>query len=85
MAETIKCPACGSEVESAATNCTKCNIYIRNELETLRDIEASTSKVAKVLNSVDASLKTIKGIVLWWLILSILAVLATLAYVISKN
>jgi hypothetical protein len=39
----------------------KCNVYIRSELECLR--------------AIDASLKTIKGIAIWWLILSILAVI----------
>jgi uncharacterized membrane protein len=70
VAETVKCPVCGSEGESTAKNCTKCNVYIRSELECLRGI--------------DASIKTIKGIAIWWLILSILSVIAALLYVLSR-
>ena len=73
MAETLKCPDCGSEVEYSARTCTKCNVYIRSELEILRDIDTSL-KALNILKEIDASLKTIKSIAIWWLILSILAV-----------
>ena len=77
MDEIVKCPACGSEGESTAQNCTKCKVYIRSELECIRDIDAS-------LKRVDASLKTITNIAVWWLILSILGVIIGVIYGLSQ-
>jgi hypothetical protein len=83
MAETLKCPNCGSEVDSVEKNCSKCNVYIRSELEILRDIDAAMKSLT-VLKDINASLKVIKGIAIWWLILSILSVIAALLYILSR-
>jgi hypothetical protein len=80
MAETLKCPTCNSDLDSVTRSCTKCNLYVRSELEILRDMDAALKNL-KVLAEINASLKTIKGIALWWLILSILG---ALLYVLSR-
>jgi hypothetical protein len=67
MAEIVKCPACGSEGESAAGYCTKCKVYIRSELQ--------------CLNEINASLRTIKNIVVGWVLLS---ALIGIAYIVAR-
>jgi uncharacterized membrane protein YvbJ len=76
MAETLKCPLCGSEGQFTASQCTKCSVYIRSELDILRDVDVS-------LKTVNASLKVIKDIVICWLILSLFAVAVAFIYAAS--
>lgn len=74
MAEIVKCPKCGSEGESTGRSCTKCSAYI--PATAIAEAEARRSKLTlDYLKDIDASLKTIKHIAVWWLILSILSVL----------
>jgi hypothetical protein len=65
MAETLKCPSCGAEVELDARKCGKCQRYLKSELECLR--------------SIDASVGIMKRILIWWLVVSFLAASAYLA------
>ena len=71
MAETLKCPACGTENEVNAKECSKCPAFLKSDLECLR--------------SIDRSLGTIKGIAIWWLILSILSVIAAFFYAATRS
>jgi predicted amidophosphoribosyltransferase len=74
MAETTKCPKCGAENESAGRICAKCAAYIPSTA--IAEAEARRAKLTlDYLRDIDASLKTIKHIAVWWLILSILSVL----------
>ena len=66
MAETIRCPFCNRENDSTATRCTKCDAFVRSELGYLREI--------------DTSLKTIKTIAIWWLILMIATLVVSAIY-----
>jgi uncharacterized paraquat-inducible protein A len=61
-AESTRCPFCGCDNDLEAVTCAKCGRYLKSELECLR--------------AIDLSLTTLKRIAIWWLILSILAVLA---------
>jgi ribosomal protein L40E len=61
-----RCIACGYDNDVRATECARCGARLRSEVECLRMI--------------DASLRTIKRIAIWWLILSILSVLAGLVW-----
>jgi uncharacterized membrane protein YvbJ len=85
MAETVKCPNCGSEGEATGKSCTKCAAYIpaasvaEEELE-----EEELDPTLDCLRSIDTSLKTIKSIALWWLILSILGVIGLLVYILNR-
>ena len=71
MAETVKCPRCGAANDPAARECSSsyCGFYLKSAIETLW--------------SIDGTLKTIKGIAIWWLILSILGVAGAVIYVVS--
>ena len=62
VAQTAKCPYCGFLNDPAAKQCasTSCNSYLKSDLECLRSIEVSV--------------RTIKRITIWWLILSIVGV-----------
>ena len=80
MSERLRCPDCGSEVDSATRNCAKCKVYIRSELELLRIIETTLKPIADI----DASLKTIKNIAVWWLILSIIGAAIFVLYVLTQ-
>jgi hypothetical protein len=68
MAETVKCPACGRENDPANKECASipCHAYLKSDLECLR--------------SIDRSIRTIKRIAVWWLILSILGVIVSVLY-----
>jgi hypothetical protein len=63
---TIKCRICGVENESSAVRCANPSCG-RSDWRPL----AGKSEV-EVLTSIDGSLKTIKGIAIWFLVLSIL-------------
>ena len=71
MAETIKCPSCGFESTSTAKRCA-CGLSL---------VAVSPKSEIDYLKSLDASLTTIKNIMLWWLVLSIAA---TVLYVFAK-
>jgi hypothetical protein len=69
MAEILlKCPFCGMENDATATKCENatCRNYLKSELECLR--------------AIDVSLRTVKRISIYWLILSIIGVLAGLLW-----
>jgi hypothetical protein len=66
MAETPKCPSCGAETEPNARKCSKCQCYLKSELECLR--------------SIDHSVGIMKRILLWWLVVSFLGGAAYLAF-----
>jgi hypothetical protein len=72
MAATTKCPFCGFENDSAAKECASipCHSYLKSELECFR--------------SIDLSLRTIKRIAIWWLILSIAAIVVGIPAILSR-
>jgi hypothetical protein len=71
MAETLKCPICGAENESAARNCGKCQCYLNSELECLR--------------SIDRSVGIMKRILIWWLVVSFLGAVAYISFRFPRN
>jgi hypothetical protein len=78
MAELVKCMRCGAEGEYTRTCCRKCGAYIP---PTGAEAEAKQSDPPiDYLRDINASLRTIKRIAIWWLILSILGVLAGLLW-----
>jgi hypothetical protein len=58
MAETLRCPSCGTETEPDARKCGKCRYSLMSELECQRSIERSVG--------------IIKRILIWWLVVSFL-------------
>jgi hypothetical protein len=56
MAETLKCPTCGTDNEPDARKCGKCQFYLKSELECLR--------------SIDRAVGIMKRILIWWLVVS---------------
>ena len=68
MAETLKCPKCGTENEPGVRECSNipCHAYLKTDLECLR--------------SIDVFLRSIKNIAVWWLVLSIIGFAAGLIY-----
>jgi hypothetical protein len=64
VAETTKCPFCGwdNELETKECKNVPCHAYLKSELECLRTI--------------DKSLRTIKSIAVWWVVLSVLGAVA---------
>jgi hypothetical protein len=74
MAEIVKCEACGTEMERGTKYCA-CGVLLPQPGEPKPDY----------LKAIDASIRTIKRIAIWWLILSILAVLAGLIYFIDTH
>lgn len=72
LVETAKCPRCGqlNPVTAKACFANACRAPLKSELECLRTI--------------DGSLRTIKGIAIWWLILSIAGVIVGLLYSFSR-
>jgi hypothetical protein len=83
MAETVTCPKCGAEGEYLRTCCRKCGDYIP---AVVAKTEASgrSDPTLGHLENIDASLRTIKRIAIWWLVLSILGVVGSLIFVLSK-
>lgn len=77
MAEMVKCEACGTEMERGTKYCA-CGALLP------RPGELGEPK-PDYLKSIDASVRTIKRIAIWWLILSILAVLAGIIYFIDTH
>jgi uncharacterized membrane protein YvbJ len=76
MAETVKCPTCGATNDPASKECVDCGAYLKSELECLRSIEQTLKTPdLRCLQSIDGTLKTIRRIAIWWLILSILAII----------
>jgi hypothetical protein len=57
------CPSCKGRVDAYATKCPKCNYAFGGP---------QTDQLA-ILSSIDQSVKTIKAILLWWLILSVIS------------
>jgi hypothetical protein len=68
MPETVKCHVCGRDNELTNKECANipCHAYLKSDLECLR--------------SIDRSIRTIKRIAVWWLILSILGVIVSVLY-----
>jgi uncharacterized membrane protein YvbJ len=80
MAETVRCPKCGTEGEYLRTCCRKCGEYIPAVVATA-EAAGQLDPILGCLNRIDASLRTIKRIAVGWLILSIVGVVA---YILSR-
>jgi ribosomal protein L40E len=78
MAETVTCQKCGAEGEYLRTCCRKCGEYIPAVLGPKAE---QSDSALDYLKEISGSLKTIKHIAIWWLILSILGVVA---YILSR-
>jgi hypothetical protein len=66
--KTTRCPSCNYDNRLDAVTCANenCKLYLKSELECLR--------------AIDDSLRTIKRIAIWWVILFILGFVAALLY-----
>ena len=79
--ETTKCAVCDFDNDPTAKICasTPCGSYLKSDLEALRSIDLALSnalvKFSNEAAEVKASLKTIKRVAIWFLILSILGLL----------
>jgi len=62
-ADTIKCPSCGFENEVGATKCVKEYCGVR--------LSGAQSSELECLKSIDKSLKAIRTVVVFWLVLFI--------------
>jgi hypothetical protein len=69
--DTIKCPSCGFENEVGATKCAKEYCGVRLSGARFSELE--------YLKSIDKSLKAIKHIAVFWLVLIIIGLVAYLA------
>lgn len=49
MAETLKCPNCGAEIDPDARKCGKCRYYLKSELECMRSIDRSVGIIQRIL------------------------------------
>ena len=65
MAATVKCSSCGMDNEPNATRCA-CGLTLYPD---------PLKSEAEYLRSIDQSVRTIKRIAIWWLILSIVGIL----------
>lgn len=70
----MTCPSCGIINLSTADKC-ECGYVLKG----------SQTNPLMYLGSIDKSLRTIKRIAIWWLILSIAAVAASVLYVVNRS
>ena len=74
MSETSKCPKCGTENDSRIKYCISCSTLMPG-FESARQVVGSSQYETitdnEYLKSIDRTLKTIKIVALWFLVLSI--------------
>jgi len=75
MAEMVKCEACGAEMERGTKYCV-CGVTlpflgVAKPGPEHRDYLYASIGAPDYLKSIDASVRTIKRIAIWWLVLSI--------------